>query len=1301
MSRRRLLLESLEDRRVLAAWQNPGDAIDVNHDLQRTPSDLLAVLGDLILNGERELPASMDESGAQYLDVDGDSQASIHDLRMVLAALIVPGAEGHPAGTEGEHQGSSPNGPPEANDHTWTVDLGPELDTGCSFAGDVGGSLVFEVPVDRVISADQLQKMLANGLISSTAHLRMPAFDVDSDATSAPEWDRVLFNGHDLGLLTGTSDVWLQNDFDVPIEWVNFPDTEGGTADNTIEVVIDTHPDSSGSSWCTSIDWAALTVDEIAAPVLLVHGILSDNTGWAAPWQAGLDTLGIPNEAINLGSNQGLLVLDSIGQNAGDIAAQVADMTARLGVDQINIVAHSKGGIDSRHFIEGSDQVARLIQLGTPNAGSPLADVVQLGLLGLTGVFGSAVVNAFAGPGGVQLMTGYMGIYNLVHGHNPNTEYISLAGDYTFGGLAGTIADLALEGLYGGPSDTIVPVSSVHALSYAEHQTLATSGAAQDAMHTGMVGSSLIFNLLSDRAVAPLPNPGASGEGIGQRTVATTAGLVAQGLTNDSTLVLDGTGPFEISLLSFGDDLGLTLTSPAGGAQITPALAATDPNIEYFDSLDLGGVRIKTYQLSGAQAVPGPWTLHVSGAGIANLFAPYVALGVVDHSEITLDAATGAPQYQVGDNVVVEARLENAGQPLLGATVTAGVLAPSGDFQAIALADDGMGADATAGDGIYTGVFASAESGDYQIGVNAAGLSPAFQRSAIVLAPVASGQADFATGFTEQVFDDNGNGLHDRLVVSGDLTVDATADYFLRAVLADAVGNVIDEASLRLTLTAGTHVIDFTFDGSTIFQHGVDGPYQLQLVRVAEEQQIAVLPVVSLDDTYATSSYLAAEFEHDAVVATGGGVDMGVDTDADGDFDELQIGVDLDVLTAGTYQWSARLEAPNGQGVGFASGQASLIAGLNTLQLVFEGNPIGTSGLDGPYQVRDLLVYGPASVLIGMAYTTQFYMSGQFDGGQLPATEAAGFFSAPWTPRTYDPVTWTVPIEGLGAGAATIDWGDGAVTPAEVDPATGAVRGEHIYMAGGEYHPLLTLVDGQGTRQFSGTVLIAGLALDGGTLQVYGTPWPDAVSVQVVLGTLYVSVSFLTPPHHFASWPAAQIEELQVWTFDGGDVLAVGPSVGARVLAWGGPGGDVLHGGASDDILQGEGGNDVLVGNGGNDLLIGGDGIDQLWGFAGNDTLQGDAGTDFLFGGTGDDHLSGGDGDDYLYGEQGIDLLLGGAGRDVLLGGSGDDELRGGLDDDYLYGESGADLLDGEEGNDLLSGGPGVDQFFNGEWNYL
>jgi pimeloyl-ACP methyl ester carboxylesterase len=108
-------------------------------------------------------------------------------------------------------------------------------------------------------------------------------------------------------------------------------------------------------------------------PVLLVHGYRSTHDVWDE-WEDKLRDEGIYTKAITFPRN------DECG-SAADHAIQlnqiVRDFKEEARAEKINIVTHSKGGLDTRVYLANnpsSDDVANLIMIGTPNEGSPLAD---------------------------------------------------------------------------------------------------------------------------------------------------------------------------------------------------------------------------------------------------------------------------------------------------------------------------------------------------------------------------------------------------------------------------------------------------------------------------------------------------------------------------------------------------------------------------------------------------------------------------------------------------------------------------------------------------------------------------------------------------------------------------------------------------------------------------------------------------------------------------------------------------------------------------------------------------------------
>lgn len=108
-------------------------------------------------------------------------------------------------------------------------------------------------------------------------------------------------------------------------------------------------------------------------PVLLIHGYASDSSVWSE-WGDYLSQDGIPYELVTFDTNDSC---GSLNQHAQELSQIIRDYKLANGVGKINIVAHSKGGLDARVYLANNpsdDSVANLIMIGTPNRGSPMAD---------------------------------------------------------------------------------------------------------------------------------------------------------------------------------------------------------------------------------------------------------------------------------------------------------------------------------------------------------------------------------------------------------------------------------------------------------------------------------------------------------------------------------------------------------------------------------------------------------------------------------------------------------------------------------------------------------------------------------------------------------------------------------------------------------------------------------------------------------------------------------------------------------------------------------------------------------------
>ena len=108
-------------------------------------------------------------------------------------------------------------------------------------------------------------------------------------------------------------------------------------------------------------------------PIILVHGFLIKDIGL-------IKSFGRIDKMLK---EKGYIVyksrVDSFGAvetNADILKAEVAKVLKENNVDKVNIIAHSKGGLDAKYMIEHYamyEQIASLTTLCTPHKGSPIA----------------------------------------------------------------------------------------------------------------------------------------------------------------------------------------------------------------------------------------------------------------------------------------------------------------------------------------------------------------------------------------------------------------------------------------------------------------------------------------------------------------------------------------------------------------------------------------------------------------------------------------------------------------------------------------------------------------------------------------------------------------------------------------------------------------------------------------------------------------------------------------------------------------------------------------------------------------
>lgn len=130
---------------------------------------------------------------------------------------------------------------------------------------------------------------------------------------------------------------------------------------------------------------------KLERPVLFVHGYNSsadrwgNMMGWLTSGEEPLNHSGGTIDAAkpgpvdpeaNLFSLKFSRPYNSVETNKEELKKAVEAVVAATGADEVDLVVHSMGGLDSRAYLEDEDEkVNKLVMLGTPNHGAQLANL--------------------------------------------------------------------------------------------------------------------------------------------------------------------------------------------------------------------------------------------------------------------------------------------------------------------------------------------------------------------------------------------------------------------------------------------------------------------------------------------------------------------------------------------------------------------------------------------------------------------------------------------------------------------------------------------------------------------------------------------------------------------------------------------------------------------------------------------------------------------------------------------------------------------------------------------------------------
>jgi pimeloyl-ACP methyl ester carboxylesterase len=600
-------------------------------------------------------------------------------------------------------------------------------------------------------------------------------------------------------------------------------------------------------------------------PVVLVHGwqdserVEKSQFKFMARW--------LERDGFEVYYATGISPERNLYRNAQKLKEAIERAKADSGISKVTLIAHSMGGLVARAYVESAlynGDVAQVFMLGTPQAGLDLWHGYLL----------RQVVRNPGIPSLQELTPEHMLLFNRTHHPRSDVPYYLIAGDYRSIDTDGHDS----PPLHLPPGDGIVTLESAHALVGPSVHHFTTADLHGWGADISLLG--LPSYLWPDGTYTYLRNQLSIGgrgykmEDAMERESAAPVrqvhtpiieGHLSAGQTVTETVAVDSKDPTRFYLTWDEGDLSLTLIDPQGR------------HIDQREAvhLSLGTdiiAHLESYVVE--EASPGRWQMVIERAcpeqsrrdddGLAPVsFSTYVAL----ESELTLTLSTDGRRYRRGQEIIITATLASPAGPVTEAAVKAEVVKPDGSTQVISLLDDGAHYDQAAGDGVYRGVYSSADLGGYYpLFVSAHGTwqGREFERGAETLVPVSPQSASLglsserietlAGPYADRGQDTDGDGRYEHLLVDVRVEVAQASEFALAGTLVGSRGDEIVSTVVCTSLDIGSHVMTLPFNGALIHAHGTAVPYRLDQI-ILMDVLGAAIEVDEADNIYLMGGY--------------------------------------------------------------------------------------------------------------------------------------------------------------------------------------------------------------------------------------------------------------------------------------------------------------------------------------------------------------------------------------------------------------------------------------------------------------
>jgi len=255
--------------------------------------------------------------------------------------------------------------------------------------------------------------------------------------------------------------------------------------------------------------------------------------------------------------------------------------------------------------------------------------------------------------------------------------------------------------------------------------------------------------------------------------------------------------------------------------------------------------------------------------------------------------------------------------------------------------------------------------------------------------PLVSAQ-EGAASLTGTIYDKGVNSDEDEFYDSLDIGIEVnvtTAGTFKVKVsgLYDSESNTIDVSNQNsTTLDAGTQIVYVSLDGTSIFESKLN-PVNVSSIRLYDESD-ALLG--SLSDIPLSAPYFFGGFGLLPATLTETIYDEGVDTDDNGYYDYLNLGVEVNVTTAGTYTVDAGgLYDPSYNHVSVQTMNSTYLdVGIHVVYLALDGTEIYAESVN-PTTIAKIFLYDESNTTLSVLNDLTLPETYVYDEFQRPIIE--------------------------------------------------------------------------------------------------------------------------------------------------------------------------------------------------------------------------------------------------------------------------------------------------------------------------